>query len=184
MTPEQWEHIREIYKNWMPAIMEAGAQGRGIDPNFVDWGPLFSPIEREAWNSIRGLGVPLYPQLPVLNYFIDFGNPYLKIGLELDGRDYHDYERDLKRDESLLAIGWKIFRIPGSEAVKEVMRPERFEEMTPKTLRYMEETARWLQSKDGVIMAILQVYFKGNRDGFNGRYLTTLRMHQYADFEV
>jgi len=37
------------------------------------------------------------------------------------------------------------------------------------TLEYMETTARWLQSADGVITAINEVYFKGNVNSFDGR---------------
>lgn len=60
-------------------------------------------------------GLPLYPQFPLFNYFIDFANPYLRIGVELDGKQ-HDQNVDQERDDRLAEYGWSIFRIAGLEA--------------------------------------------------------------------
>jgi len=61
-------------------------------------------------------GIVLYPQFPIFNSFIDFANPYLKIGLELDGKDYHNLDKDYETDKKLSRFGWKIFRVTGKEA--------------------------------------------------------------------
>lgn len=82
----------------------------------VDWMTLFTPIEQMAWASIRcKRGVILYPQYPVLKYFVDFGNPIRKVALELDGKKFHNTERDKIRDQELRAAGWKVYRITGTE---------------------------------------------------------------------
>lgn len=81
-----------------------------------DWSRIFTPIEFSAWQSIRIKGgLPLYPQFPVDNYIIDFADPFKKIGLELDGKAYHDKEKDTIRDKDLRSKGWNIYRITGSE---------------------------------------------------------------------
>ena len=93
----------------IPDIMMTSQQNinQQIDPYFIDWLLDFSPIEEIAWNSIRSRGVPLYPQFSLFNYFIDFANPVLKIGLEMDGKEFHDTEKDRERDTKL-AEYWPI----------------------------------------------------------------------------
>lgn len=86
----------------------------------IDWASMFTPIEEQMWGVIRGFGhAPFYPQYPVGNYFLDFGNPSVKVGIECDGALYHqDKERDYKRDKWLFDNGWTIYRISGSDCVK------------------------------------------------------------------
>jgi very-short-patch-repair endonuclease len=108
--PARWELLREIYQIQLPIIRQ-----RRIDPNFVDWDKLFTPIERAAWIDIRANGIPLYPQVPVLRYFVDFGDPVKKIAVELDGKDWHNAHDDERRDNDLLRIGWRTFRIRGKK---------------------------------------------------------------------
>src|SRR5690606_8034649 len=78
--------------------------------------PFFmSPIERIAWCSIKNQRkIQLYPQYPIGKYFVDFGNPFHKIALELDGKNFHDEEKDYIRDSELKEIGWTVFRVKGT----------------------------------------------------------------------
>ena len=115
-TPARWSIIREIYRQNIGRIMEArdrGLRGR-TDPYLLDWD--FTPIERQAWQEIRGMALPLYPQFPVDRYFIDFADPKFKIGVELDGKAFHDPVADMVRDRRLLSLGWRMFRIPGRKS--------------------------------------------------------------------
>ena len=131
-------------------------------PEAFDWNVLLSPIEMDAWISIRGKGIPMYPQYPVLKYYVDFGNPYFKIAIELDGKDYHDPEKDRKRDIELNAVGWKVFRIPGYKMVRQVKDSSDFEswELRENYDEVMEAMHHWiLETGDGVIEAVSQVYF-------------------------
>lgn len=185
MRSEHWEEIRRRYKAWMPWIMEASRSGHRVDPYFIDWAVLFTPIEYDAWASIRSRAVPLYPQVPVLNYFIDFASPYRKIGLELDGKNFHDVTKDRKRDEQLVRLGWKIFRIAGSEAWTVQKSPDDFESWEEGTPEYEGAVEDWLMNtSDGVIRAIDEVYFRRNPDGMDGGYLRTLSAHQLVHFDV
>ncbi|MGB3777043.1 MAG: DUF559 domain-containing protein, partial [Tunicatimonas sp.] len=123
---DKWGFIRQAYVEKMPDIMKVSKDDvrRGISPYFIDWVPVFTPIEQEAWNSIRSTGgIAMYPQFPLFNYFIDFANPYLRIGLEMDGKDFHDQNKDKLRDQKLADYGWKIFRVSGKECYVEYKLP-------------------------------------------------------------
>jgi len=100
--------VQRVYEIVTPRILEAEAGRRGwwISPYFLDWDLLFTPIERDAWHSLRARGVRRYPQYPVAGVFLDFGNPALRIGLELDGAAYHDAKQDAARDGRLAKLGW------------------------------------------------------------------------------
>ncbi len=118
---DKWGYIRQVYMEKMPYIMEMAKFdiSNMIDPYLMDWLPIFTPIEVIAWNKIRSLGrIALYPQFPLFNYFIDFANPYLRIGLELDGKDFHDDVKDKLRDQKLSEFGWKIYRVKGIHPIK------------------------------------------------------------------
>ena len=111
-----YQQIRKVYKKMIPVILEYGGR---CDPYFFDWDSMFTPIERNVWNDIRYLGVPLFPQYPVLNYFVDFGAPINKIAIEVDGKKWHkDNKKDLKRQREIEDVGWKIVRIPGKLTFK------------------------------------------------------------------
>src|SRR6266511_52703 len=64
---DKWGFIRQVYMEHLPIIVEVSKKKvrAKIDPYFVDWLIEFTPIESDAWTSIRGKGVPLYPQFPL-----------------------------------------------------------------------------------------------------------------------
>lgn len=106
--------IQAAYKSYLPSILSAAKIGRSLDPNIVEW--EFTHIEYSAWCEIRALGLPFYPQFPVLNYFADFADPLRKIVIELDGKKFHDKQKDDARDKRMRDGGWKIHRITSSTA--------------------------------------------------------------------
>ena len=154
--------IRRQYAKLMPEWMaeyEATGDMRQ-DPYFMDW--KFTPIENHVWGDIRTLGLPFYPQVPVLNYFIDFACPFLKIGIECDGKAWHDSDQDAIRDAHLAAAGWMIFRIEGHECCRVVEPWEEFEEERAEMVdKYFMTTS------EGVISAIKRRYFD---DESNDKY--------------
>lgn len=106
--------IRKQYKLFHDEIMS----GKGFDPYAIchEWMHAFTPIENNVWSEIRFLGLRMYPQFPVINYFLDFADPIKKIGIEVDGKEWHlDKEKDLIRQRELEAIGWRIIRIAGKD---------------------------------------------------------------------
>lgn len=111
--PERWNALVKMYKHMTPMILA----GERFDPYFIDWTKFFTPIESHAWADLRSSSMTFYPQYPVLNYFLDFADPIKKIGIELDGRQFHTPEKDKVRDAKLLKKGWQIYRIKGYESV-------------------------------------------------------------------
>lgn len=130
----------------------------------IDWSIYFTAIEFHAWITIRAKGgIVLYPQYPALNYHLDFANPGCKIGLELDGKDFHCKERDYKRDTELHKEGWTIYRIPGTEMMKTdfTTLSELNREYGLSQAEIESKLEDWLlHTGDGVIEAIRFVHFQ------------------------
>jgi very-short-patch-repair endonuclease len=152
--------IREAYAERIPEWLDEYQQTGDMrqDPYFMNW--EFTPIEEAVWHDIRTLGLPFYPQIPVLNCFIDFGCPFLKIGIECDGKAWHDHDLDKARDARLAGAGWMIFRIEGHEC-KRVIEPwsEYVEDESP------EEIERYfMTTSEGVMSAIKRRYFDEQAD--------------------
>jgi hypothetical protein len=99
----------------------------------ADWGAIFTPIEEAAWQDIRCMGLPLWPQLPVGRFMLDFGNPVLKVGLECDGARFHNAVRDAARDQALAQMGWRIYRAPGWQCMRDWDYPRGYEDWDDET---------------------------------------------------
>lgn len=113
--------IKAHYEFITPRILSL-PDNRWTDPYCaaIDWMTIYSPIEMQTWMALRCFGkAPFYPQYPVGNYIVDFGNPKLKIAIECDGAQWHtDKDKDNKRDYELYKLGWMVFRISGSDCTK------------------------------------------------------------------
>lgn len=173
----KFQEIRDVYALALPEWQEDYEKTGNMwfDPYLMDWD--FSPIEQLVWCDIRQLAVPFYPQIPVLNYFLDFGNPFLKIGIECDGKEWHDKERDAARDKRLAAEGWMIFRIEGHECVREVdisgQNLDRAEREAIDRDKYFGSTS------EGIIKAIKLAYFCDDPDVVHDwRATATLAKHR------
>jgi hypothetical protein len=158
-TKDRWQIIRDAYDYLLPKIMEAGLRHSAVCPYILDWD--FTPIERLAWMDIRGRGLPLFPQFPAGGVFLDFADPFRKIGIELDGAAFHERERDLIRDNKLVRLGWKIFRIPGKVATKII--PDPFED--PENFRdrreFTERVLDWaLNDSSGFFWALHEFFYR------------------------
>lgn len=117
--PGRWNVLRKIYAELEPELLE----GR-CDPYFIDWMPVFTPIESDMWHYIRALGLPFYPQYPVGRFFVDFADPAKKIAIECDGKQWHDAAKDAKRDSVLLSLGWRVMRFTGRQCYLDQDHPE------------------------------------------------------------
>lgn len=121
----RYDIIRDHYQFLTPMIIESSCKNviKWVSPyHGFDWMTMFTPIENQTWQAIRYFGhAPFYPQYPVGNYFVDFGNPFLKIAIECDGAEFHqDKEKDRKRDMVLFESGWIVYRISGSDCTRMV----------------------------------------------------------------
>lgn len=123
---ERFRRIRANYANYQRWVEEGAASWMEGDPYEVgNWAAIFTPIEVGAWRDIRAAGLPLWPQLPVDRFFVDFGNPVVKVALECDGKQWHDPLKDAERDRRLTSLGWVVLRAPGSRCVKAFDREHR-----------------------------------------------------------
>lgn len=160
--------LREYYQIELPFMLEH----HEARPNSFyraypyDWGLLQTPIEQEAWQAIRSLGhIVLYPQFPVERFHLDFAAPHLNIGLELDGKAWHNEAKDLQRDKELKRLGWKIYRITGSEMNKVI--PDPFGQEFSTNHEALEAIEDFINnSGEGVIYAIRTIHFDDSRGRF------------------
>jgi very-short-patch-repair endonuclease len=150
--------IRETYAALLPEWMEIYEATGDMrhNPYFMDW--QFTPIERNVWSDIRQLGLPFYPQLPALNYFLDFGNPFLKIGIGCDGKAWHDKELDRARDARLAAAGWMIFRLEGHKCMR-VVDTVQFGGLDEDEAHVDDLGLYFGTTSEGILQAIKQKYF-------------------------
>lgn len=80
-----------------------------LPPYILDWSKHLNEIQFNIWLQIRCIGVWLYPFYPIGNKFINFGNPYEKVGIEILYEDFiEEKENKIKLFEE---NGWKVFRI-------------------------------------------------------------------------
>lgn len=137
------------------------------DPYFMDW--KFTHIEDAAWQDIRRFHLPMLPQVPVLKYFIDFGDPKKKIGIECDGKQWHDAEKDRKRDLELKDVGWKIYRIPGHVCRRVLTDPWELDRDDPDLDKKIH--AWFTTTSTGIVYSIANAHYRNGRSDWCDRYI-------------
>lgn len=134
------------------------------EPYIVDWLRIFTPIEYDAWDTIREFRLPFYPQYPVHGVILDFADTEKKIAIECDGKNWHDKATDAARDARLASQGWTTYRITGAEcrrlidgpcALDEKLRDEEITEDEHRTA-----LLNWLSNtSEGVITSLAVVHY-------------------------
>jgi very-short-patch-repair endonuclease len=174
-----------IYENLLPVWMEEYRQTGNMlhDPYVKNWVAEFTPIEMAVWQDIRSCGLPFYPQIPACGYFLDFANPFLKIAIECDGAEFHDYAKDSIRDKKLEENGWIVFRISGSKCKRILPDPfycDSYDEDNPLT---GYEASEWFnKTSTGIVYAIKQAFFEKNHSIFAQKFSGIL--HETLDTHV
>lgn len=181
--------IRRLYE----AHAELG-QNPTEDPYSLELHEFFTPIEWRLWQDIRGAGrVHMVPQYPVGPYFLDFACPARKVGIEADGKDFHDRERDRKRDQRLFDdFGWKVYRVTGAETYlvrpspgewaqeywdTHGLRPDR-EEVEPAAREF------FLTTSEGVVRALRTHEFNDGDERWWDLKAAALAAHRLARFPI
>lgn len=177
MSFDEFLKIREVWAEQWP-LMEEEYKRTGnmhFDPYFHDW--KMTPIEQKAWVDIRSMGLPMFPQFPVLNYFLDFANPFLKVGLECDGKEWHDEEKDAERDARLVCEGWTVYRVTGAECNKivEPWEDTNFDWDGNPQAELIEDY--FLNTSSGVVDALKRHYLGGN-EKYSDLVSETLQKHR------
>ena len=150
----RWGAIRKIYETVDPG---------SYSPYPIDWTLIFTPIESAAWGEIRCWGLPFCPQYPIGTFFADFADPVKKIVIECDGRAYHNAEQDKKRDLSMGALGWSVFRVSGADCKRVLAEPweaiAELEEDYDNTEASRIVTEWATRSVDGLVWALSVIYY-------------------------
>lgn len=107
-------------------------------PEIAFWQEWLRQAQQFEDTSASGLR----PQVTVGKYRLDFANPDVRFGVEIDGLAYHNgqdsFVRDRSRQRALEADGWKIIRF----AAVEVLRaPDQCVDETQIALRATQATA-------------------------------------------
>lgn len=183
----KWDQIRAAYAEHLPEILEARSRGlrHRTDPYFIDWIPIFTPIEYYAWQDIRSGGLPLYPQFPIGGVFIDFADPRFKIGVELDGAKFHDPHTDRVRDDRLWSLGWRTFRVKGRNSLPSGTEPFELRSELP-SAEYHSALVEWgLRWSEGFFWALRVYYYSEHQDELHLNAATNiLSRHHLADFDL
>jgi very-short-patch-repair endonuclease len=123
LVQNDWNAIRALYADCSSMIMSSPRNEWGMAAyTWEDRDHILTmtPIEAWLWHDIRACNAVLYPQYPVLNFFVDFANPVAKVAIECDGKAYHqDKAKDAARDQRLTDAGWTVYRISGSDCRKD-----------------------------------------------------------------
>lgn len=118
-----WNEIRKHYAFYQEKIMQCEKYRYAIDPYAWEMDGRsvinMTPIERMMWGDIRSEGIVMYPQYPIMGFFLDFANPKAKVAIECDGRGFHDPQKDAARDAKLMSEGWTVYRMTGSEIYRD-----------------------------------------------------------------
>lgn len=103
-----FDFLRDQYHTLYKNSLERGVYK--LDYNLEDWHSTLSDIQLKLYNDIKDIGVFLYPLYPIGEYFVDFGNPYKKVGIEIL---YKEYERQERLDcvEIFRKLGWTIYTL-------------------------------------------------------------------------
>lgn len=116
MTSTHWDQIRSHYRANKAEILAADRDEFGIDPYAWDGLICMTPIEDWMWCHCRDVGIVVYPQYPVGQFFVDFANPRARVAIECDGAAYHhDFAADRSRQQKIQSIGWTVYRFTGRE---------------------------------------------------------------------
>jgi very-short-patch-repair endonuclease len=108
-----------------------------------------SPIEIDVWEMLNSVGAKMYPQYPVAGFFLDFASPHAKVGIECDGKMWHqDRERDARRDSILREAGWSIWRFSGTE-IRRAYHANDYDEDGPTQTEMLNEVMAWLSHETG-----------------------------------
>lgn len=174
-TKQRFSEIKAMYENILPEWMETYRRTGNMyfDRHMRDWILEFTPIEYLVWQDLTANNIPFYPQFPACGFFLDFANPFKKIAIECDGKDFHSADKDAKRDQILTDNGWRVIRISGAECYRQCVNSIEDMENRQEICDYFIETS------EGIIFAIKKFFFDGNLNSYEHADLVeyTINLH-------
>ncbi|MCU1461529.1 MAG: hypothetical protein JWO37_1604 [Acidimicrobiales bacterium] len=110
--PRMWHTVRRLSAQGRNGIGVLRAELERLDPSQP---PTESMLEDRFVSVMRRAGVELRGQVRIGPFRVDFADPVRKVIVELDGRRWHEAERDRVRDRArrmqLRAAGWTVIEV-------------------------------------------------------------------------
>ena len=125
-----------------------------------------TPIEKNTFDYIQIINLPLLPQFPIRNYFVDFGDPIKKIAIEVDSKQFHcDEKKDYKRQREIEDDGWIFYRIKGQytySAIEEFYKKKAgldiYEQTTGTISKFASQ--HYLENSDCLILFLKDKFYQ------------------------
>lgn len=77
--------------------------------------PPLTPIEMLLYRSMRERGLAPIAQYGIGKFRVDFAFADVRLAVECDGRQWHDPDRDARRDAVLGSKGWTVLHFSGAD---------------------------------------------------------------------
>lgn len=119
----EWQKQQAVLRKTMDEARIVDSQGRVLQEAALRPGVADSPAETVFWDAYRK-AVPseltgLVAQYKVGRYRLDFAIPHRRMGIEIDGLQYHSSQesiiKDRRRQRELEQQGWRIVRFAAKE---------------------------------------------------------------------
>jgi hypothetical protein len=79
-----------------------------LDYHIEDWHSVLNEVQRVIYDEIKSAGVRLYPFYPIGSGFINFGNPFKRIGIEILYKNFGFKEKQ-EKIERFKIEGWTVY---------------------------------------------------------------------------
>lgn len=153
----RFDAIARLYARDRARILQLHAERRGTRLHgFIDWRAAMTPIERQFYDAALCYPLALYPQYPVGRRFVDFGNPYHRVAVELDSVAWHDPVADHERDVELLGLGWETYRVPSRFLHEPEEAPDTTDLDADAACRVRQE---WMSRSPEGLLKTLSIYY-------------------------
>lgn len=197
LSAQAWDRRRAVdeAKGWADRLTAIKAlyepltleQLDELDPWIFQFDATLTPIERALLEDFRSAGIVMFQQYPVGPYFLDFADPFKRIGVEADGRQFHDASRDRLRDQRLWdEFGWRVYRVSGAECKRRRACPQadpEDEQAAPEDHRRAGEF--YARTSEGLVDALQYVHYgRGFPGPFFRQTWASLSAHRLASFPI
>lgn len=104
-------NFNQIKKDYEQEFSDQSKKGSDkLSFHVEDWNNVLDKSQLEIFREIKSIGVWLFPFYPIGNQFVNFGNPFSKVGIEIIYNNFKQ-EKEIKIQE-FEKIGWEIHKIP------------------------------------------------------------------------
>ena len=106
-----WIHILKSWNEYYQNYFENKQYFSKKDIKKVVFDKTLGYLDQRTNEILLSRGMEFYPQLKVGKYYPDFVDKKRKIIIEVDGKNYHDLEKDKIKDQDLNKLGYDVYRI-------------------------------------------------------------------------